>query len=51
MEICKDNIWGAVCHRLWGTADARVVCRQLGYSVAGTAKARLGEEMRGRASV
>ena len=36
MEICKDNIWGAVCHHLWGTADARVVCRQLGYSVAGT---------------
>ena len=35
MEICKSNVWGTVCHTLWTLTDARVVCRQLGYSVAG----------------
>ena len=35
VEICSNNVWGTVCHFGWGTADARVVCRQLGLSVAG----------------
>ena len=35
VEICKDNAWGTVCDNGWGTADARVVCRQLDFSVAG----------------
>ena len=36
VEICKNNVWGTVCHNLWDKPDARVVCRQLGLSVAGT---------------
>ena len=36
VEICKNNAWGTVCDNGWDTVDARVVCRQLGYSVAGT---------------
>ena len=32
MEICINNYWGTVCDDLWGTADAGVVCRQLGLS-------------------
>ena len=35
VEICKNNAWGTVCDSGWGTADARVVCRQLDFSVAG----------------
>ena len=35
VEICNNNRWGTVCDDNWGNADAMVVCRQLGYAVAG----------------
>ena len=31
VEVCKDRTWGTVCDSGWGTNDARVVCKQLGY--------------------
>ena len=35
VEICINNKWGTVCGGHWGTADATVVCRQLGYLTQG----------------
>ena len=35
VEICYQNQWGTVCHDFWGDTDARIVCRQLGYSPLG----------------
>ncbi|XP_072015172.1 scavenger receptor cysteine-rich domain-containing group B protein-like [Amphiura filiformis] len=39
VEIYHNNIWGSVCDTDWTTADAIVVCRQLGLSY-GAAEAR-----------
>jgi deleted-in-malignant-brain-tumors protein 1 len=36
VEVCVNSIWGTVCDvARWGTEDAKVICRQLGYTPEG----------------
>ncbi len=35
VAICIGNAWGTVCDDQWDSAEARVVCRQLGLSTVG----------------
>lgn len=32
VEVCINNAWGTICNNRFGTNEALVTCRQLGYS-------------------
>ena len=31
LEVCVNGAWGTICDTAYGTRDAQVACRQLGY--------------------
>ena len=35
IEVCVNSNWGTVCDMGWGPDNAKVVCRQLGYTPDG----------------
>ena len=35
LEICYDGFWGSICPSYWDNNDAKVACRQLGYTDIG----------------
>ena len=35
VNICESNEWRRICTNNWDNADARVVCRQLGFPATG----------------
>ena len=35
VEVCIGGNWGTVCDAQWGTQEAMVACRQLGFSSTG----------------
>ena len=47
VEMCFSGVWGTVCGDLWGTADAAVVCRQLGFSSSGKCQTAVEYPTRG----
>lgn len=34
VEVCLGDEWATVCDTIWGTPDAQVICRQLGFNAS-----------------
>ena len=35
VQVCYHNEWGSICSSRFGTREARVICRQIGFPTTG----------------
>ena len=40
VELCIDGKWTSICDDGWGSEEAKVVCKEAGFSTVGTSPPR-----------